>query len=341
MIRFNIPIEKSTDVKGDFIVEGVATASNVDLDGDVISPELIKSLKSSLRGKPILKDHNRSVDAMVGVVEDAWESDGRLFVRAKISKTAEKERTLLQEGILRSFSIGGFVPSDGYDYDEEGHRIIKSLEIEEISFTPTPANPEANIMAVIAKSAPRISNAEWEAPPQSVRDELPADYFLLPSERKFPYREWQGANKGAISCNALRAAITRAAQHGYAEVERKARELYNRHCKKKEACKCCKGDGMEEEVKKMEEAPKEEPVEKKAEPEEKIEKASEPEAKERLEDIQKAFAEVVKKELEAIQKSFEDRIEAFKKEIEENFEKKSARESLVKKVDEKRVRILF
>lgn len=36
---------------------------------------------------------------------------------------------------------------------------------------------------------------------------------------------------GSINCRLLRAAISRAAQHGYKEVEAKARRLYQKHCK--------------------------------------------------------------------------------------------------------------
>jgi len=63
---------------------------------------------------------------------------------------------------------------------------------------------------------------------QSKRKEMPASYFLIPSERKFPVRN----PDGTYNCNLIRAAITRAAQHGYREVEAKARRLYQRICKK-------------------------------------------------------------------------------------------------------------
>jgi len=57
--------------------------------------------------------------------------------------------------------------------------------------------------------------------------------YLLPNHPdgpKFPI-----TNKdGSINCRLVRAAISRAAQHGYPEVERKARRIYERHCKKKE-----------------------------------------------------------------------------------------------------------
>jgi len=204
------------------------------------------------------------------------------------------------------------------------------------------------VMAVIAKSAAKVTNAEWEAPPQSIRDELPADYFLLPSERKFPYREWKGPNKGAINCNGLRAAITRAAQHGYAEVERKARELYERHCAVKKSCGCEEGGAMDEkkiEKEAEEKAPQETAEEKVEEP---VEKAAEEEKVEKeaqtvdVEEIKKSVVEAVRGELEKIEKAFSEKLEAFRKEVEDTFEKKSSRESLVKKIDESKVgRILF
>ncbi|MEM3554232.1 MAG: hypothetical protein QXU79_00205 [Candidatus Micrarchaeaceae archaeon] len=53
---------------------------------------------------------------------------------------------------------------------------------------------------------------------------------MLPEERKFPYRN----KDGSINCRLLRAAITRAAQHGYREVYEKARALYERYCQEEE-----------------------------------------------------------------------------------------------------------
>lgn len=84
------------------------------------------------------------------------------------------------------------------------------------------------------KAKVRVSFAKWDAPPKSVRDHLPAHFFLLPDERKFPYKNWKGPSEGAINCNALRVAIARASQHGYSKVKKKAMMLYQRYCAKKE-----------------------------------------------------------------------------------------------------------
>lgn len=65
---------------------------------------------------------------------------------------------------------------------------------------------------------------------QSKREKVPSHVFLLPDERKFPVKMWKDG-EWVYDCRALRAAISRAAQHGYRSVEEKARELYLKHCK--------------------------------------------------------------------------------------------------------------
>lgn len=63
------------------------------------------------------------------------------------------------------------------------------------------------------------------------RAKVPANFFLLPGDRKFPYKN----KDGTLNCNLLRAAITRAAQYGYASVESKARNLYEQYCQQTES----------------------------------------------------------------------------------------------------------
>jgi len=70
-----------------------------------------------------------------------------------------------------------------------------------------------------------IARLKWLQRPRE-RKNLPADYFLLPKERKFPWRN----KDGSVNCNLLRAAIRRAARYGYREVEAKARRLFKRYC---------------------------------------------------------------------------------------------------------------
>lgn len=57
------------------------------------------------------------------------------------------------------------------------------------------------------------------------RKSVPADHFLMPGERKYPYMV-----DGKISCNLLRAAISRAGQNNEKDVEARARKMFDMHC---------------------------------------------------------------------------------------------------------------
>lgn len=78
----------------------------------------------------------------------------------------------------------------------------------------------------------RVTWKKWEAPPRSIRKDLPQNYFLMPKKRLFPYREWKGALKGAINCNALRVAIALAGFTNRPSIKAKAERLYKRYCRR-------------------------------------------------------------------------------------------------------------
>ena len=78
-----------------------------------------------------------------------------------------------------------------------------------------------------------VKSGTWTAPSEKEREDLPQDYFLM-AGKKFPYKVWQGTQKGAISCPALRACISRANTSGHAAVGLKASALYEKYCKEEE-----------------------------------------------------------------------------------------------------------
>ncbi len=61
--------------------------------------------------------------------------------------------------------------------------------------------------------------------PHKRETEAKASDFLMPSERKYPYKI-----SGQISCHLLKAAMSRAGQNSESAVESKAKALYNEHC---------------------------------------------------------------------------------------------------------------
>ena len=61
------------------------------------------------------------------------------------------------------------------------------------------------------------------------RQQAPAHVFLLPSERKYPYKRWKNG-EWVISCADLRDAIRLAAFHGHRKVLQKAQAIYAKEC---------------------------------------------------------------------------------------------------------------
>jgi len=58
------------------------------------------------------------------------------------------------------------------------------------------------------------------------RKKLPADYFLDPKRRRYPYRN----KDGSINCYMLRSAKRLAAMHGDTAIARKADRLLKEYC---------------------------------------------------------------------------------------------------------------
>lgn len=61
--------------------------------------------------------------------------------------------------------------------------------------------------------------------PKHRAEEAKDSDFLMPEERKYPYKI-----KGQVSCNLLKAAIVRSAQNNEMEVNKKAKNLFNDLC---------------------------------------------------------------------------------------------------------------
>jgi hypothetical protein len=67
------------------------------------------------------------------------------------------------------------------------------------------------------------SGGEYSTPAKRRKDD--SGDFLMPAERKYPYKI-----DGKISCKLLRAAMSRAGQQGATGVAKRAKSLYTEHC---------------------------------------------------------------------------------------------------------------
>lgn len=149
------------DAGDECIIEGYANTSTKDRVGDVVLPSAFeKSLPTYLKNPVLLVNHDWT--DVGGVTQQAQITDKGLYIKARISDTRGDIKTLVREGCLRTFSIG-YNELDA-DYDESTKtKVIKELELLEISVVSVPANTEAVFTTAETKKPEDAPAAEPEA----------------------------------------------------------------------------------------------------------------------------------------------------------------------------------
>lgn len=140
---------KTDDTSG--LVSGYGSTYNADLVGDKILPGAFAQSIKDKRGKvPLLMNHMS--DAISGWTTELSEDGKGLFVTGKLflsTATGRDAHGLLKDAAAADVRIGmsiGFIAKE-VDF-EESYRIIKEIDLWEISFTPFPAQPKAFVSDV-------------------------------------------------------------------------------------------------------------------------------------------------------------------------------------------------
>ena len=124
-----------------FKIAGYANTSDKDRSGDIVVPEAWAKGIENFRRNPILlyqHDHNKPIGKVSSVTVDKK----GIFVEASVSEAAEKQhgvKTLISDGVLKSFSVGFRVKDADYDQRSDTF-FIKDVELLEISVVSVPAN---------------------------------------------------------------------------------------------------------------------------------------------------------------------------------------------------------
>ena len=148
----------------DGVFEGYGSIfNNTDLGNDVIvNGAFTKSIKrTGAKGVKLLYQHK--TDMPIGVYESIEEDEKGLKVRGRLAMKTQAGREtyeLMKMGALDGLSIGFRTSPKGQSYDPKTKtRVIKEVELMEISVVTFPMNPKAKVDAVKAKE---LSIREWE-----------------------------------------------------------------------------------------------------------------------------------------------------------------------------------
>ena len=129
---------KSHDLNDDgtLTITGIASTTNEDLDGEIVTQEGLKSLANQVIGLNLHLDHNHKYDGGIGVIKDAELGDNTLRITAMVlPEYAEGIKQRLDLGMKFGFSIGGIPVIKGGN-----SRIINEFLLLEVSLTLLPAN---------------------------------------------------------------------------------------------------------------------------------------------------------------------------------------------------------
>jgi len=149
---YTVDIQKSA-VGEELFIYGVASTGKEDRDGETVSMEsLEKAFQKYMQRNPVLMyNHNGKMDAVGKVVPEHVGEDGTVYKSGVINNelrivglisrasSATDVRTQINEGILKSLSIGGRARKIA----KSNKRCLLVSELHEISLVPIPANGDA------------------------------------------------------------------------------------------------------------------------------------------------------------------------------------------------------
>ncbi len=122
---------------------------NVDLGGDVVMPGAFKrTLEAYAKSGTLpqmfwMHDPSRVPGKWLSMHEDK----NGLAVKGILAKTdlGDEIHTLLKMDAVRGLSIGYNVTYNGMDFDDEGNRLLKEVDLWEVSVVSLPMNPLAQV----------------------------------------------------------------------------------------------------------------------------------------------------------------------------------------------------
>ena len=181
-------IKKSADGK-EYLIEGVASTTNIDLDEERISKNFIKSMKKQAIGLPLKvvshKDQG-DLNQTVGVITGKSGNEDTFYVEGKLQPPSDNGNVdkLVKQmdfGIQYGFSIFGIVTKIFRQFDEKLKKEIVVLDdgrLSHILITDQPANKDTFAQAVIKSLDPsnqrRIVN-QFKHSSNVHKDEIESD----------------------------------------------------------------------------------------------------------------------------------------------------------------------
>ena len=149
MLEYFVPIQSSAELDGDFTINGIAINETTTSNGHKFIGEELSKAASTLIGVPLLKDHDNSVDSIVGKVNAAhWDESLRNIPFSAVVKDT-KVKQLIKDKLLNTVSVGAHVKPEDIEETDDGDIIPHNIDFKELSVVAVPADGGATFQVAL------------------------------------------------------------------------------------------------------------------------------------------------------------------------------------------------
>lgn len=136
----------------EFIINGTAINSTTTDNNHKFIAEELRNTASSMGGVPLLKDHDNTVESIVGRVKEGSFDEANQNIQFKASVVDKAMQQKIDSGLINSVSIGAIM--EGFEEDADtGALIPKGLKIRELSLVAVPADPNATFVKAMTEAS--------------------------------------------------------------------------------------------------------------------------------------------------------------------------------------------
>lgn len=143
MLEYFVPIQSSAELNGDFIINGIAINETTTSNGHQFIGEELSKAANTMIGVPLLKDHDNSIDSIVGKVQGAHWDEGMRNIPFRAIVKDPKVKQLIKDGLLNTVSVGAHVNPADIEESEDGSIIPHNIFFKELSVVAVPADSGA------------------------------------------------------------------------------------------------------------------------------------------------------------------------------------------------------
>lgn len=151
---FSVPLTESAQVNEKFIIKGVAINATVTGNNHKFLEEELRMAAGSLKGVPLLVDHDNRVESIKGRVINSGYDELNKRIPFEANVIDKQMREMIKDGRINSVSVGAMVK--GIEESEDGVIIPRGITFKELSLVAVPADSNATFTCALHEAYNKI-----------------------------------------------------------------------------------------------------------------------------------------------------------------------------------------